>query len=176
MPKLSFGKISLIDASTGAINKEFIPVFMLICSPMVSLMRGFGIKMFFLKVDLYYMLPVMLALFMNWRGKIKMTAIFMFLLLFVLDILVSLPYMHVEKYFNGDFVRLALSYFTILLYWGIMAASFWSNNPYFVSYYSTTNGSYLFLYRVIAVFLCGVMIFHLILFSQIYLILVHMIQ
>lgn len=176
MPKLTFGKITLIDASTGAINKEFIPVFMLICSPMVTLMRGFGIKMFSIRVDLYYLIPVILALFMNWRAKAKMTSLFMFLLLFVLDILVTLPYTHIDTHFNGDFIRLVLAYSAILVFWGIMAVSFWANDPYFASYYRTTNDSYLFLYRTAALFLCGIMVYHLILFSQIYLILIHMIR
>jgi hypothetical protein len=158
-----------VEKSYGSngINKEFIPIFLILATPVLAYMNGFGIKTASAGVDIYYIAAIVFGIAMSIRQKMKISYIYEFALLIILEIAVNIPYMKADNYFNGNFTYLAISYSLIILFFLMSGISFLINKPYFIDYYRTEQAGYLAIYRIISVFFFSVTVYHVYLFSKV---------
>ena len=151
----------------GHINKEFVPVFLILVTPMLAFMNGFGIKTASFGIDLYYVAALIFGVFMGRREGIKIRSGYEFFLLIVLEIAINIPYMKYDNYFNGNFTYLIISYGMIVFFNIIVAYSFMVNDPYFTGYYVSEKPAYIMIYRITAAFFVGVAVYQVVLFTKI---------
>lgn len=165
-------KIRIVTDYGNSINKEFIPIFFIIAIPTLSFLEGFGIRTVHISYkNLFYFIPVLFGLFMNYKEKIKMSNIYFFMFLFVLSILKITPFFAIDKYFNGNFAMLLFSDVIIVLFYFILSISFYVNDPYYIGYYKSNLQSYKLFYKIISVFFLIIDIILIVLFIKIYFIL-----
>lgn len=149
------------------INKEFVPIFLILVTPMLAFMNGFGIKTASLGIDMYYVAALVFGIIMGRLEAVKIKSRYEFLLLIVLEIAVSLPYMKYDNYFNGNFTYLIITY-AIIVFFNIMVAySFAINDPYFTGYFVSQKPSYVMIYRIVAFFFISVAVYQIYLFTRI---------
>ncbi len=112
--KINFFKI--ISDKGKIINKEFIPIIFILIMPTIAFLEGYGIKSLkFCCKDMFYFCPIVLAIIINMKNKIKFNKLF-FLLLF-LTIFKNTQIIKIEKYFNGNYLMLFISYIIIILFY-----------------------------------------------------------
>src|ERR1017187_9360375 len=88
---------------TDGINKEFIPIFLILVTPALAFMNGFGIKTVSLGVDAYYVAALLFGIVTGRLEHIKIRFKYEFILLIVLETAISIPYMKYDNYFNGNY-------------------------------------------------------------------------
>lgn len=150
-----------------SINKEFIPVFYIILSPMLSFMNGYGIRTYTFSVDVYFILPVLFGIYMCKSERIRIPCPGIPLFLFALNILMTTPFFDTKSIYSMDFTQLILSYSAVVVFFIMVSVSFFINNPYFVSFYRTDKETYRTIYRMIGVFFTCVAVYHVVLFYKI---------
>jgi hypothetical protein len=157
----------MILPELGTINKEFVPVLLILATPMLAFMNGFGIKTASIGVDVFYAAALVFGVFMGRLESKKITNIYEFFLLLAVEVAVSLPYMKYDNYFNGNFTYLIISYSLIVLFYVLIAYSFFINDPYFTGYYCSDKETYITIFKIIALFFVGVTLYHIYLFTKI---------
>lgn len=155
------------ESFSKSINKEFIPVIYVIATPFLAFMNGYGIRTFETNLDFYYILPVLFALYTSITEKQKMHQVPLFIILASVNVIMSLPMLHSVDFSRQYFQLLFFSYSLIILFFILLSASFFGNDPYFVTYYRTKNSSYKFIYILMGVFFAGVAVFHIVLFVKV---------
>lgn len=149
------------------INKEFIPIFLILVTPMLAFLNGFGIKTASIGIDLYYVAALLFGVFMGKLEGKKIRYKYEFFLLIILEIAISIPYMKYDNYFNGNFTYLIISY-SIIVFFNIMIAfSFAVNDPYFTGYYVSGKPAYVVIYRIVSAFFLAIAVYHVYLFTKI---------
>lgn len=165
-------KIRIVTDYGNSINKEFIPIFFILAIPTLSFFEGYGIKTIHSHYKyLFYFLPLLFGLFMNYKAKNKVLNIHFCIILFLFSILKIIPFFTIDKYFNGDFFMLILSDIIIIIFYFLLSISFYVNDPYFVGYYKSNLQSYKLLYKIISVFFLIIDMMLSILFIRVYFIL-----
>jgi hypothetical protein len=154
------------DGKRG-INKEFIPILLLLATPALAYMNGFGIKTASVGVDIYYIAAMVFGVIMSVKENIPVSYRYECILLIMLEIVVNIPYMKSDNYFNGNYTYLFISYGLIIMFFLASGVSFFINRPYFIDYYKTDKSQYLVMYRIISVFFLGVIVFHAYLFTKV---------
>jgi hypothetical protein len=155
----------------GSLNKEFIPLLLVVVTPFLAFMQGYGVNKLATAVDYYLIVPCAFALLMNILEKRKIRNIYFFILLLTLDFAISTPYINSEKFIGNNMTYLVISYELIIFYFYMVSLSFFRNDPYFAEYYTTQSKAYLLIYRITGVFFAGTAIYHIVLFTRIILIL-----
>ena len=164
--------MKFVEEYGKSINKEFVPVFFLLIVPIFSFFEGYGIKT--LKIcckDLYYIIPVIFAFFVNVYERKKILNLYFFIIVLVLFIMKNIPFLFIDKYFNGNYLMLIISDCIILLYYFFISVSYWVNDPYFITFYKSNLKSYIIIYKIFSIYFAGIFIAHLILFIKIFYIL-----
>ncbi len=151
----------------SAINKEFIPILLLLATPALAYMNGFGVKTASIGVDIYYIAAIVFGVIMTLREKMIITYKYEFALLIMLEIVINIPYMNADNYFNGNYTYLIISYGLIILFFLATGVSFLINRPYFLDYYTTDNPQYLIMYRIVSWFFFAVILYHAYLFTKV---------
>jgi hypothetical protein len=160
--------IRTANAVAGSINKEFIPVFLIIASPVLAFANGYGIKTLSVGIDLYYILPALFAVFMNIRAGTKMPNMILFVFLALLNAGMTIPCLQMQEFSRVNYEKLVISYGFIICFFILVSASFFGNDPYFASYYRTRTSAYRLVYIITGIFFTGVAVFHLVLFVKIF--------
>jgi hypothetical protein len=155
------------NVSKRGINKEFIPILLLLATPALAYMNGFGIKTASVGIDIYYIAAMIFGVIMSVKENIPISYRYECILLIMLEIVVNIPYMKYDNYFNGNYTYLFISYGLIIMFFLASGVSFFINRPYFIDYYKTDKSQYLVMYRIIAVFFLGVIVFHVYLFTKV---------
>ena len=151
----------------GHINKEFVPIFLILATPMLAFMNGFGIKTASVGIDIYYIAALIFGVVMGATEGKKIRNKYEFFLLIILEAAISIPYMKYENYFNGNFTYLIISYALIVFFNIIIAYSFMANDPYFTGYYNSDKPAYVVIYRIIGAFFIGIAVYQVYLFTKI---------
>ncbi len=151
----------------SGINKEFIPVIFILATPALAFMNGFGVRTASFGFDLYYILPAVFGVIMCFINRIKLTMKYEFALLLVLEIVINIPYMKADNYFNGNYIYLIITYSLIIMFLLMMGLSFAVNNPFYINYYISDKKPYVMIYRLIAAFFLGILAYHVYLFTKI---------
>ena len=149
------------------INKEFVPIFLIIVTPMLAFLNGFGIKTASVGVDIFYVAALVFGVLMGRLERRKIVYKYEFFLLIILEIVVSVPYMKYDNYFNGNYVYLIISYALIVFFNIIIAYSFMINDPYFTGYYVSDKPAYIVIYRIVSGFFIVVALYQAYLFTRV---------
>gem|GEM_PF-1533438 len=159
----------------GSMSREFIPVLLLIITPFIEFMKGYGVIKGAGGLDWFFILPAVFGLIMMAVKRRKIRNIFIFMLLAVLNFALSMPYMHSEFLIkDGDPTYLIISYEFIVFQYFLFAMSFFRNDPYYVDYFTTESMEYRVIYYIAGVFFTIIALYHLFLFYRIYTILQYM--
>ncbi|MBP7792353.1 MAG: hypothetical protein KA120_04760 [Candidatus Goldbacteria bacterium] len=159
--------------SKNLINKEFIPIFYILIIPVFSYLEGYGVisPMPTYYKDVCYFITIFFGLFMNFVERKKIMNLYFFIPLLILLIIRISPLMSIDRYFNGNFLMLLISDATIICFYFLVAISFWTNDPYFVTFYKSNLSPYRIIYKIIGLYFAGICIVLIALFVKIFLIL-----
>ncbi len=159
------------DELTIRLNRELLPLVFILITPLMAFVMGPGLRSNFAGVNIYFFVPVIIALFRNDAKNIKIKERAKFGTLFSINIIISVIFFWSQiKGVCGGAAWVFFSAFLVVGYLALTAVSFWTDNPYFVEYFRTQSRGYRALYRALAVFFIFLILLHIPMFMQVVLI------
>ncbi len=156
------------DELTIHLNREIIPLIFILITPLMAFVMGPGLRSNFAGVNIYFFVPVIIALFRNDAKKIRIKEKVRFGILFTVNIIISVVFFWSRlKGVSEGAVWVFFSASLVVVYLALTAVSFWTDNPYFVEYFRTQSRGYRAIYRALAVFFIFLILLHIPMFMQV---------